>query len=97
MWQPGLWVRHGARWPVTTQISARRNALLACTASGEFCALTRSCSPSVATRSSLRPHPATGGSSARGAVHILDRSRSARSDPRVVVPGDDLLGGISPD
>jgi len=34
MWKPDPWtlVRDLARWPVTTQFNARRNALLACTA-----------------------------------------------------------------
>ena len=34
MWKPDPWtrVRELARWHVTTQIGARRNALLACTA-----------------------------------------------------------------
>jgi hypothetical protein len=34
MWKPGPWtpVRELARWHVTTQIGARRNALLACAA-----------------------------------------------------------------
>jgi len=34
MWKPDPWtaVRDIARWHVTTQIGARRNALLACTA-----------------------------------------------------------------
>jgi hypothetical protein len=34
MWKPDPWtiVRDLARWPVTTQFQARRNALLACTA-----------------------------------------------------------------
>jgi hypothetical protein len=34
MWKPDPWtvVRELARWPVTTQFNARRNALLACTA-----------------------------------------------------------------
>ena len=37
MWKPDLWtpVRAVARWPVTTQFGARRNALLACTALAE--------------------------------------------------------------
>jgi len=34
MWTPDLWrpLRELARWHVTTQVGARRNALLACTA-----------------------------------------------------------------
>lgn len=37
MWNLDPWtvVREIARWPVTTQVNARRNALLACTAFAE--------------------------------------------------------------